>query len=881
MKKIVLWAVIALFLAACNQDNEKNNVQKEIEEAFRFRFENVDVGINRTKKILERPDINEYRIAQIHNNLAYLSFLKSDCVSAGSHLDSVAFYLNRCNPRLAREVKIEEVFSKIITAQIFQRWCEFDSTAYILKSKDLRDFDKHIAKNERHALVLSEFFRTNLTFAYYYKSVGSVSGYQEILNWLPILNANKLEKHLDSLQLSLVCYLKARVYLKLSENKMNATKNNYLKSLEYVDEYLTSFWDMKPANNYSNANLLELLGQAFQFENAQFPENRAMKSKIDSLLNAKLNIKNTNDSLFIFAILQKSGEIFEECGDPYQKLSSKVETGKYFQNYREQDSIAYVYYNEGIKLEPILASLNARPPKLLLELYTGLTETGLEKHVADPDYKRWFAERNQMEKEIKSKEKADIILTVQQDRDEKKRIMQHAIIFSMILLISIGVIFVLFYTNAWKKHKTDFANLSQIMPKISSELTIDGIDKTTKFMEALIDGLHKCNLFEKFHDLSFILYKYSAKENKLERICVEKKQHSEVLVNDYSLVDLSAKEFPAVGCFLKSKEMYDFKQEEWVFHNWYFDYKKYALKMGIDPNRIKVEKPISGHDTYSLLYAPLKNKKGEPMGVLSFQTIKPNAFKKGIYIDFFQIVAQNVQVALDNAMQYKNIEQMNQQLKQVNNEMIIFHSIISHDVYNRVVRLRQMVDELLEFSLHKEMLFPLASLSKGTEEMLDKLRQRAINHKKDIATALLSPNIVSVSLPKLQAKLEEYIIKQNENTLYFDFPENCRKIEADEVMLETILRNLIDNAMKHTMNGTIKVYSQLGKNQVEIFVEDTGEGLNEEQFEKCRTLFSENKGLGLFIVNKLVKAHNGNFLLVPNNDTKGTILCISIPQNNN
>lgn len=58
------------------------------------------------------------------------------------------------------------------------------------------------------------------------------------------------------------------------------------------------------------------------------------------------------------------------------------------------------------------------------------------------------------------------------------------------------------------------------------------------------------------------------------------------------------------------------------------------------------------------------------------------------------------------------------------------------------------------------------------------------------------------------------------------------KLETDERLLKIILRNIIDNAIKYTTDGTILLHVTKNKEQIEIQVQDTGEGMTQEQLEK-------------------------------------------------
>ncbi len=91
------------------------------------------------------------------------------------------------------------------------------------------------------------------------------------------------------------------------------------------------------------------------------------------------------------------------------------------------------------------------------------------------------------------------------------------------------------------------------------------------------------------------------------------------------------------------------------------------------------------------------------------------------------------------------------------------------------------------------------------------------------------------------------------------------KIEADGTKLRDALMNLIDNAIKYTNAGevTVKIKYDSFEGNMEIVVQDTGEGMNQEEINKLFQSFSradsgkknwsEGSGLGLYIAKKFIE----------------------------
>ena len=95
---------------------------------------------------------------------------------------------------------------------------------------------------------------------------------------------------------------------------------------------------------------------------------------------------------------------------------------------------------------------------------------------------------------------------------------------------------------------------------------------------------------------------------------------------------------------------------------------------------------------------------------------------------------------------------------------------------------------------------------------------------------------------------------------------------ADVGMIERVLQNLIDNALKFTPEGgTILIEVNHENENVEIRVSDTGKGIPEDQIpyifdryhigDKRISLDKNNTGLGLAIVKKILEIHNSSIEL--------------------
>ncbi len=109
---------------------------------------------------------------------------------------------------------------------------------------------------------------------------------------------------------------------------------------------------------------------------------------------------------------------------------------------------------------------------------------------------------------------------------------------------------------------------------------------------------------------------------------------------------------------------------------------------------------------------------------------------------------------------------------------------------------------------------------------------------------------------------------------------------SDERRLKQVIVNILDNAIKFTKEGFIEIgYKQVREDVIEIYVKDTGIGIDESQFSRIFESFSqvdesvtreyEGAGLGLSISKGLVNALGGE-ISVESEKSKGSVFRFTI-----
>jgi signal transduction histidine kinase len=138
----------------------------------------------------------------------------------------------------------------------------------------------------------------------------------------------------------------------------------------------------------------------------------------------------------------------------------------------------------------------------------------------------------------------------------------------------------------------------------------------------------------------------------------------------------------------------------------------------------------------------------------------------------------------------------------------------------------------------------------------------------------------------LQDVLQKFELnaQSREVTLDAHFPANVPPVRADLGLIERVLTNLLDNALRHTpAGGRVDIHLQPQGLDVLITVADTGPGialeLREGLFQRPFTLGGARRdgGLGLRIVHSILQLHGSSIRLL-DQPQGGTAFCFGLPQ---
>ncbi|WKN33513.1 tetratricopeptide repeat protein [Porifericola rhodea] len=247
--------------------------------------------------------------------------------------------------------------------------------------------------------------------------------------------------------------------------------------------------------------------------------------------------------------------------------------------------------------------------------------------------------------------------------------------------------------------------------------------------------------------------------------------------------------------------------------------------------------------------------------------------------------------------QKKTLSEKNQELDHKNKELDAliatrekFFSIISHDLRSPVNAfsglssiLKSLVDEK-QYSQLPQMVSHLEKSAHQLTELLDNLLGWAVNQQSQIPIKPENLSVKEVAEEVLEVFQTMAITKRIKLACLV---KEDTQVWADKNALFTILRNLINNALKFTStDGSVIIEAYTEQSSVVLQVRDTGVGMSKE---KVKALFNskggertwgtsgeKGVGLGLQLVNEFVERSDG-YIKVKSTEGKGTTFIITLP----
>lgn len=259
---------------------------------------------------------------------------------------------------------------------------------------------------------------------------------------------------------------------------------------------------------------------------------------------------------------------------------------------------------------------------------------------------------------------------------------------------------------------------------------------------------------------------------------------------------------------------------------------------------------------------------------------------------FFAILLKKRVELKTKELKLKNIDLLNaiEKAKESDHLKTVFLQNMSHEIRTPMNGILGFLD-LLKTSnldnLKRDKYIDVIKIS--SERLLDTIND--IIELSKIESGLIAVNYSNVDVVKtLKEYCDFFKYKANEKGLTINciqqIDENGAIIKTDSYLLESIFKNLINNAIKFTDSGSIEIGNYLEGENLVFYVKDTGAGIPSNRIEAIFDRFvqselnitrpHEGSGLGLSIVKSYIEMLNGK-IWVNSEMEKGSTFFFSIP----
>ncbi|MCU4163531.1 ligand-binding sensor domain-containing protein [Carboxylicivirga caseinilyticus] len=245
------------------------------------------------------------------------------------------------------------------------------------------------------------------------------------------------------------------------------------------------------------------------------------------------------------------------------------------------------------------------------------------------------------------------------------------------------------------------------------------------------------------------------------------------------------------------------------------------------------------------------------------------------------------------------IKQANVRLRESENHLLSlnatkdkFFSIISHDLKNPFASLMSISDILHdnynEYAEEdrKECVNKIHESIRQIHALLENLLTWSRSQRGKFDYELAEFNLSTV----INENINLYRLAASKKNIQIEYIENgVEKAVADRNSINTVIRNLVGNAVKFTNDGgAIKIKSEKIEDKLKVSICDTGIGMSPDNCEKLfkidqklkreGTAGEKGTGLGLIICKEFVEKNGGN-IGVESKEGKGSCFWFTLPDN--
>ena len=306
------------------------------------------------------------------------------------------------------------------------------------------------------------------------------------------------------------------------------------------------------------------------------------------------------------------------------------------------------------------------------------------------------------------------------------------------------------------------------------------------------------------------------------------------------------------------------------------------------------EVELVGSNSPSWVGIPLQTP-SKVIGVMVLQHYEKENVYSESDVKFLTSIGNQIAIAIDRKMTEEEIKLKNELLQTLNVEKDKFFSIIAHDLrgpLSAFVAATQIITEEIQ-TMSLEEIRDITNSMKTSATNIYSLLENLLEWSRLRRGAMdFIPEKLNLKI-KTRAGIDVMTESARKKGIVVDIniPDEL-EILADSHMFETIIRNLVSNAIKFTpTGGKVKVSGGPNANQlIEIKISDSGIGMTPELISK---LFQINEktsrpgtegepstGLGLLLCKEFIEKHNGK-IWVESEVGKGSSFSFTLPSGYN
>jgi signal transduction histidine kinase/CheY-like chemotaxis protein len=304
---------------------------------------------------------------------------------------------------------------------------------------------------------------------------------------------------------------------------------------------------------------------------------------------------------------------------------------------------------------------------------------------------------------------------------------------------------------------------------------------------------------------------------------------------------------------------------------------------------------IHKRQNYSVLVIPVKDEKLVATILVGWSVTPPKGDK---YIDPLLILAECLLIVLQNVIVHSllskqmaertsNLSEARQEAEAANQLKSSFLSAASHDLRQPLQQINSLIDVLVRQSKESLPQIQLKRIQRIIGDM--NILLNSLLNLDRLETGRIEPTFNKIYIADIFNTLKsDFALQAAEKELNLVFESSEKTIISDRALLLQILRNLVDNAIKYTQMGEVKINAIQHFDFLMICISDTGPGIAPQRqstiFDPFFQLPSQQDnscgyGIGLALVKALAEIMNHPITLV-SEVGQGSVFSIQLPINN-